>query len=67
MMPIKTCDKTGPLFDVSGEIGPLWETLNLTHGGLDDWHPELMLWRHVDTEVKDDDPSDGHTLIRVLR
>ena len=82
MVPIKPCETTGPLFDVSGGIGPMWEALSLTHGGLDDGHPELLFWRCVDTEEKND-PSDGWynlmisiisifslmatTLIRLLR
>ena len=39
-------------------LGPMWEVLTLTNLGLYDGHPELLFWRYVDTDVKDD-PSDG--------
>ena len=52
MMPIKPCDTTGPMFDVSGDIAPMWEVLNLTHRGMDNGNPELKLCRYVDTEVR---------------
>ena len=38
-------------------MGPMWEALTLTPQGLDDRHPEMLFWRYVDTDVKDD-PSD---------
>ena len=39
-------------------MGPMWEALTLTQWGLEDGHPEILFWRDVDTDVKDD-PSDG--------
>ena len=35
-------------------MGPMWEALTLTPRGLNDGQPELLFWRHVDTEVKND-------------
>ena len=35
-----------------------WEALTLTPKGLNDGNPELLFWKYVDTDVKDD-PSEG--------
>ena len=37
---------------------PMWEDLNLKPQGLDDGHHELLFWRYVYNDIKDD-PSDG--------
>ena len=42
-----------------GVFEPIWEALTLTHGGLDDWHPELVFGRNVDTDVKNIHPMGG--------
>ena len=58
IMPIEPCDPTGSLREERGFWGPMWEALTLTPWGLDDAHPELLFWRYIDTDVKDD-PTDG--------
>ena len=35
-------------------MGPKWEALNVTHQLLYIGQPELMIWRYVDTKLKDD-------------
>ena len=43
-----------PLCDREGSDGPNVGTLKLTHPGLSNTHPELFIWKYVDTKVKDD-------------
>ena len=58
LTPINPCDKTASLWEERGLLGPMWDAFRLTHRGLDDRHPEMLFWKYVDTNVKDD-PSGG--------
>ena len=47
-------------------MGTMCEFLKLTPQELDNGHPEMLFWRYVDTDVKDD-PSDGwYNLMNTL-
>ena len=35
-------------------MGPKWEALTVTPQLLYIWQPELMIWRYVDTKLKED-------------
>ena len=35
-------------------MGPKWEDLTVTPQLLYIWQPELLIWRYVDTKLKDD-------------
>ena len=37
-------------------MGPMWEALIFTTPGLENGKLELLLWRYVDGDVKDDPP-----------
>ena len=50
----ESCDQIATLWEVRCMWGGIWEYLNLTTQGLDDGHPELLFWRYVDTDVKED-------------
>ena len=56
--PMEPCDTRDFLWEERGVLGPIWISLTLTPWGLHDWHPELLFWKYVDIDVKDD-PSDG--------
>ena len=53
MMPMEPC---GPYPNLGVErflLGVMWEDLTFKHRGLDDGHTKMLLWRYVDTYVKD--------------
>ena len=65
LTPIKPCCTRASLWEERGVMRPMWDILNLTPRGLDDGHPELLFWRYVDTNVKDN-PSDGWYILRKI-
>ena len=63
--PIDPCDTTASLWEERGVLGPMWDALTLTPRGLDDLHSELLFWKYVDTDVKDD-PSGGGSIWQAV-
>ena len=53
MLPTKHCDTTDPLGEERRGMGPKWEALTVTPQLLYIEQPELMLWRYIDTKLKD--------------
>ena len=48
-------------------MGPKWEGLTVTHQWLYIGQPELMIWRYVDTKLKEDPLDVLHiTMISIL-
>ena len=54
MMPTKHCDTTDPLWEVRQVMGSKWESVTITTQLLYIGQPELMIWRYVDTKLKED-------------
>jgi len=54
MLPTKLCDTTDPLWEKRRVMSPKWEALTVTPQLLTLGQPELMIWRYVDTKLKDD-------------
>ena len=54
MLPTKPCDTTDPLWEERRGMGPKWEALTVTPQLLYIGQPELMIWRYVDTKLKED-------------
>ena len=53
MLPTKPCDPTDPLWEGRRGMGPKREALTVTPQLLYIEQPELMLWRYIDTKLKD--------------
>ena len=47
-------------------MDPIWEALNLTPSRLYIGHPELLVWRYVDTNVKDDPLHGWYNLMNSI-
>ena len=64
--PIEPCDTAASLGVERVMMGPMGEALTLTFRGFDDGHPELLFWRFVDTDVKDDQSDGWHNLMKSI-
>ena len=47
-------------------LGPMWDTRTLIPQVLYDRLPELLFWRYVDTDVKDDPSGGWYILMKIL-
>ena len=71
IMPMEPCAQTTSLWEKRSVMGHMWESLTLKPWELKDGHPELLLWRSVEVDGKED-PSDGwsfrmNTIISICR
>ena len=57
--PIEPCGPSANLGVERCLLGVMWEALTVKPRGMDDGYPELLFWRKVYTDVKDDPSSCG--------
>ena len=54
MMPMEPCDHTTSLWEKWCVMGHMWDILNLKPWEFNDGHQELLLWRNVEVDGKED-------------
>ena len=57
--PIEPCGPSANLGVERCLLGVMWEALTVKPRGMENGHPELLFWRKVDTDVKDDPSGFG--------